>query len=260
MWLLCGHMVKQIWKKGGKWLLSIPLVVALLSILWRGSRSIYAQRAGGFLPYQDMVDYSLTPLLFWVGLFGLLGVVFLHYRQYHTKSNGMITFLTLPLSSKEIMLGLVLPAVIWIFLYYAVWFVALIVWYVPATKFAAHVAMQQEFWIDGKEIIAGVDPQIHNGLYLAFRRGIFLSNLFALQDMFVLGDTLLLRMFCLSSMAVCTVSVGIMPKKQWFWLICLYPLSVINMLFPSILELFFFLYITIKVMTDFYEYIKYPKG
>lgn len=155
MWLICEHMVKKIWKKGGKWFLFLPLVFGLLSILWCAYSGLdgnqYMQKTKGFLPYEYMVDYSFALWLFMIGLLGLLFVIFLHYRQYHTKSNGMITFLTLPISIKQLVAGLLLSDVIWVFLYYAVWFLALVVWYFPATELATHVAIKQEFLAEGNQ-------------------------------------------------------------------------------------------------------------
>lgn len=262
MWLLCEHMVKQIWKKGGKWLLSIPLAIGLLSILWRAYYGRNPQKAAGFLPYQDMVDYSLAPWLFLVGLLGLIFLIFLHYRQYHTKSNGMITFFTLPLSTKQMVAGLVLPAIIWIFLYYAVWFVALILWYIPATELAAHVAMQQQFLADGQEMITGIDPHIHNGLYLAFMRSIFLSNVFFVEDTVFVGDGFLFQFVWLLGIAVVSVVASMIPRKEWIVIVML------AMVFTEKLTgiegalwafaVVWYLAIIIQMIRALYQYMKYP--
>ncbi len=220
MWLICEHMVKRIWKKGGKWFLFLPLILGLLHILWcayAGLRSGNGaiQTAKGFLPYEYMVDFSFASFLFTVGLLGLVFVIFLHYRQYHTKSNGMITFLTLPISTKQVVAGLILSGVIWIFLYYAVWFLALVVWYFPATELAAHVAMKQEFLADGNQIITGIDPHIHNGLYLAFFRSTFLSSTFFLTSLEMSWQGLLYQMIWLLCMATAAVMTGMIPRKVW---------------------------------------------
>ncbi len=267
MWLICEHMVKRIWKKGGKWFLFLPLAFGLLHILWLAYAGVggngYIQTTKGFLPYEYMVDDSFAPWLFMIGFGGLLFVIFWHYKQYHTKSNGIITFLTLPISTKQLVTGILLSGVIWVFLYYALWVLALVVWYFPATEVAAHVAMKQQFLAEGNQIITGIDPHIHNGLYLAFRRSIFLSNmLFFVKDGVIVWQEFLLQMILLFMIAITVVVAGIVPQKSWlFLLLCtLCILEKVAYINNSIwmLSLLWTMVMIKQIIQEIYAYMKYP--
>lgn len=104
--LLSGYVFQWNMKKGGWAVYVFSILAGVISAIYRayagtaGETSPY--RAKGFLPYELIIDQSLIPLFFGIGLLALLLLQFLQLRKYQKEGKGIYTFLTLPMKGTQV--------------------------------------------------------------------------------------------------------------------------------------------------------------
>ena len=161
-------------------------------------------RAKGFLPYEIIIDQSLIPIFFCVGLLALLFLQYMRLRQYRKEGKGIYTFLILPMKGKQVADAFLFQALAMVFLYYALWLVVIVVMYFPMMHWMTSLAAKQEFLMDDGTILTGIDAARNNGLFLAFLRSDFLGIVYSL-DWKMMVYVLCLLFF----LAVCAVYLGL---------------------------------------------------
>ena len=180
-------------KKYGKWIITIPVVVGMIAMCEAYGNNP-EKLPMSFLPYYMKVDKSITPILFILGLLGILITIFILMRGFHNNGKEIYTIFTLPMKPIEILTAFFIFAFSLVMLYFAVWVVGMVGMYVPVTIMAKQTAMELVLDINNYGEVTGLDPSITNGLYLSFQEGIFLSSLFPVhwigRLLLVLGMTI----------------------------------------------------------------------
>lgn len=183
--LLSGYVFQWNMKKGGWAVYILSILAGVISAIYRGYAGLAGEtspyRAKGFLPYELIIDQSLIPIFFGIGLLALLLLQFLQLRQYRKEGKGIYTFLTLPMKGAQVANAFVLQALAMVFFYYALWLVVIVVMYFPMMHWMVSLAAKQEFLMDDGSILTGIDATRNNGLFLAFLRSEFLSIVYSLD-------------------------------------------------------------------------------
>lgn len=205
--LLSGYVFQWNMKKGGWAVYVFSILAGVISAIYRGYAGLAgetsADRAKGFLPYELIIDQSLIPIFFGIGLLALLLLQFLQLRQYRKEGKGIYTFLTLPMKGTQVADAFLLQSLAMVFLYYALWLVVIVVMYFPMMHWMVSLAAKQEFLMDDGSILTGIDATRHNGLFLAFLRSEFLDVVYSLN-----WKNLLLGLFLLFYLSVGVVSIS----------------------------------------------------
>lgn len=183
--LLSGYVFQWNMKKGGWAVYVFSILAGVITAVYRG----YAGMAGetspylakGFLPYELIIDQSMIPLFFGIGLLALLFLQFLQLRKYQKESKGIYTFLTLPMKGTQVANAFLLQSLAMVFLYYALWLMVIVVMYFPMMHWMVSLAAKQEFLMNDGSILTGIDATRHNGLFLAFLRSEFLGIVYSLD-------------------------------------------------------------------------------
>ncbi len=206
--LLSGYVFQWNMKKGGWAVYVLSILAGIISAVYRGYAGMPGEtssfRAKGFLPYEIIIDQSLIPIFFCVGLLALLFLQYMRLRQYRKEGKGIYTFLTLPMKGKQVADAFLFQALAMVFLYYALWLVVIVVMYFPMMHWMTSLAAKQEFLMDDGTILTGIDAARNNGLFLAFLRSDFLGIVYSL-DWKMMVYVLCLLFF----LAVCAVYLGL---------------------------------------------------
>lgn len=206
--LLSGYVFQWNMKKGGWAVYVLSILVGVISAIYRGYTGLAGEtssyRAKGFLPYELIIDQSLIPIFFCVGLLALLFLQYMRLRQYRKEGKGIYTFLTLPMKGKQVADAFLLQSLAMVFLYYALWLVVIVVMYFPMMHWMVSLAAKQEFLMDDGTILTGIDATRHNGLFLAFLRSEFLSIVYSLD-----WKAMLCVLCMLCFLGVCVVYLGL---------------------------------------------------
>lgn len=206
--LLSGYVFQWNMKKGGWAVYVLSILAGVISAVYRGYAGMPGEtssfRAKGFLPYEIIIDQSLIPIFFCVGLLALLFLQYMRLRQYRKEGKGIYTFLTLPMKGKQVADAFLFQALAMVFLYYALWLVVIVVMYFPMMHWMTSLAAKQEFLMDDGTILTGIDAARNNGLFLAFLRSNFLGIVYSL-DWKMMVYVLCLLFF----LAVCAVYLGL---------------------------------------------------
>lgn len=206
--LLSGYVFQWNMKKGGWAVYVLSILAGIISAVYRGYAGMPGEtssfRAKGFLPYEIIIDQSLIPIFFCVGLLALLFLQYMRLRQYRKEGKGIYTFLTLPMKGKQVADAFLFQALAMVFLYYALWLVVIVVMYFPMMHWMTSLAAKQEFLMDDGTILTGIDAARNNGLFLAFLRSNFLGIVYSL-DWKMMVYVLCLLFF----LAVCAVYLGL---------------------------------------------------
>lgn len=206
--LLSGYVFQWNMKKGGWAVYVLSILAGVISAVYRGYAGMPGEtssfRAKGFLPYEIIIDQSLIPIFFCVGLLALLFLQYMRLRQYRKEGKGIYTFLTLPMKGTQVADAFLLQSLAMVFLYYALWLVVIVVMYFPMMHWMVSLAAKQEFLMDDGTILAGIDATRNNGLFLAFLRSDFLGIVYSL-DWKMMVYVLCLLFF----LAVCAVYLGL---------------------------------------------------
>lgn len=206
--LLSGYVFQWNMKKGGWAVYVLSILAGVISAVYRGYAGMPGEtssfRAKGFLPYEIIIDQSLIPIFFCVGLLTLLFLQYMRLRQYRKEGKGIYTLLTLPMKGKQVADAFLLQALAMVFLYYALWLVVIVVMYFPMMHWMVSLAAKQEFLMDDGTILTGIDATRHNGLFLAFLRSEFLGTVYSLD-----WKAMLCVLCMLFFLAVCAVYLGL---------------------------------------------------
>ena len=206
--LLSGYVFQWNMKKGGWAVYVLSILVGVISAVYRGYAGMPGEtssfRAKGFLPYEIIIDQSLIPIFFCVGLLALLLLQYMRLRQYRKEGKGIYTFLTLPMKGKQVADAFLLQSLAMVFLYYALWLVVIVVMYFPMMHWMVSLAAKQEFLMDDGSILTGIDATRNNGLFLAFLRSEFLSIVYSLD-----WKAMLCVLCMLCFLGVCVVDLGL---------------------------------------------------
>lgn len=206
--LLSGYVFQWNMKKGGWAVYVLSILVGVISAIYRGYTGLAGEtssyRAKGFLPYELIIDQSLIPVFFGIGLLALLLLQYMQLRQYRKEGKGIYTFLTLPMKGKQVADAFLFQALAMVFLYYALWLVVIVVMYFPMMHWMVSLAAKQEFLMDDGTILTGIDATRHNGLFLAFLRSEFLGTVYSLD-----WKAMLCVLCMLCFLGVCVVYLGL---------------------------------------------------
>lgn len=206
--LLSGYVFQWNMKKGGWAVYVLSILAGVISAVYRGYAGMPGEtssyRAKGFLPYELIIDQSLIPVFFGIGLLALLLLQYMQLRQYRKEGKGIYTFLTLPMKGTQVADAFLLQSLAMVFLYYALWLVVIVVMYFPMMHWMVSLAAKQEFLMDDGTILTGIDATRNNGLFLAFLRSDFLGIVYSL-DWKMMVYVLCLLFF----LAVCAVYLGL---------------------------------------------------
>lgn len=206
--LLSGYVFQWNMKKGGWAVYVLSILVGVISAIYRGYTGLAGEtssyRAKGFLPYELIIDQSLIPIFFGIGLLALLLLQYMQLRQYRKEGKGIYTFLTLPMKGTQVADAFLLQSLAMVFLYYALWLVVLVVMYFPMMHWLVSLAAKQEFLMDDGTILTGIDATRHNGLFLAFLRSEFLGTVYSLD-----WKAMLCVLCMLCFLGVCVVYLGL---------------------------------------------------
>lgn len=210
--LLSGYVFQWNMKKGGWAVYVLSILAGVISAVYRGYAGMPGEtssfRAKGFLPYEIIIDQSLIPIFFCVGLLALLFLQYMRLRQYRKEGKGIYTFLTLPMKGKQVADAFLFQALAMVFLYYALWLVVIVVMYFPMMHWMTSLAAKQEFLMDDGIILTSIDAARNNGLFLAFLRSDFLGIVYSL-DWKMMVYVLCLLFF----LAVCAVYLGLQKNS-----------------------------------------------
>lgn len=172
-------------EKGGWAVYVFSILAGVITAVYRGYAGMAGEtspyRAKGFLPYERIIDQSMIPLFFGIGLLALLFLQFLQLRKYQREGKGIYTFLTLPMKGTQVANAFLLQSLAMVFLYYALWLMVIVVMYFPMMHWMVSLAAKQEFLMDDGSILTGIDATRHNGLFLAFLRSEFLGIVYSLD-------------------------------------------------------------------------------
>ena len=206
--LLSGYVFQWNMKKGGWAVYVLSILAGVISAVYRGYAGMPGEtssfRAKGFLPYEIIIDQSLIPIFFCVGLLALLLLQYMQLRQYRKEGKGIYTFLTLPMKGKQVADAFLLQSLAMVFLYYALWLVVIVVMYFRMMHWMVSLAAKQEFLMDDGSILTGIDATRNNGLFLAFLRSEFLSIVYSLD-----WKAMLCVLCMLCFLGVCVVYLGL---------------------------------------------------
>lgn len=206
--LLSGYVFQWNMKKGGWAVYVLSILVGVISAIYRGYTGLAGEtssyRAKGFLPYELIIDQSLIPVFFGIGLLALLLLQYMQLRQYRKEGKGIYTFLTLPMKGTQVADAFLLQSLAMVFLYYALWLVVIVVMYFPMMHWMVSLAAKQEFLMDDGTILTGIDATRHNGLFLAFLRSEFLGTAYSLD-----WKAMLCVLCMLCFLGVCVVYLGL---------------------------------------------------
>ena len=206
--LLSGYVFQWNMKKGGWAVYVLSILAGVISAVYRGYAGMPGEtssfRAKGFLPYELIIDQSLIPVFFGIGLLALLLLQYMQLRQYRKEGKGIYTFLTLPMKGTQVADAFLLQSLAMVFLYYALWLVVIVVMYFPMMHWMVSLAAKQEFLMDDGTILTGIDAARNNGLFLAFLRSDFLSIVYSLDWKMMVY---VLCMLCF--LGVCVVYLGL---------------------------------------------------
>lgn len=206
--LLSGYVFQWNMKKGGWAVYVLSILVGVISAIYRGYTGLAGEtssyRAKGFLPYEIIIDQSLIPIFFGIGLLALLLLQYMQLRQYRKEGKGIYTFLTLPMKGTQVADAFLLQSLAMVFLYYALWLVVIVVMYFPMMHWMVSLAAKQEFLMDDGTILTGIDATRHNGLFLAFLRSEFLGTVYSLD-----WKAMLCVLCMLCFLGVCVVYLGL---------------------------------------------------
>lgn len=211
-WKLSNYLFRwNMWKKGLMvWLGSLGLGLILMLL------QAFPKPAGindskhfpkAFLPYEAVVDGSIAPVVFLCGWLLLLILIVKQANDFFHHSKGIYSILTLPMKRTQIYIAFWLSAVSMMMLYFLSWLLMMVVLYAPIMSHYTAVAAKEVFYVSPELTVQGLDASRTNGLFLAFRRSIFLSAWFP-TSAWQMGVFLCGMFLILSSVLYCGLHCG----------------------------------------------------
>lgn len=182
-WKLSNHLFCWLMREKGKWTIFTSLGVGLILMLAQAFPKAVdvndiAHMPKAFLPYEAVVDNSHVIFVFCMGLIVLLVLIARQASAFFHNGKGIYTVFMLPMKRTQIYLSFLLSALAVLVLYFISWLVLMVVLYFPIMSHYANVAAKEVFYVSPELTVQGVDAVRTNGLFLAFRRSMFLSIFF----------------------------------------------------------------------------------
>jgi len=187
---LSNYLFHWYFRKSGRYILSFSLGIASLLLLISSSLSpnnTFQHIAKEFRTFDMVIDYSGTGIVFFLGLVTLFITLFIQMNGFYTNGKGMYSILTLPMKRCQVFYAFFLSASAVVFLYFALWLVAMVALYIPITSMYVKAAFQSVLRISQSVTVRDIDTSISNGFFLAFHRSIFLSSCFPVSWIQVLS-------------------------------------------------------------------------
>lgn len=178
---LSNYLFSWFFRKSGRYILGFSLGMASLFILISSSLSAtnsYQHIAKEFRTFDMVIDYSGAGIVFFLGLVTLFITLFIQMNGFYTNGKGMYSILTLPMKRCEVFFAFYLSASAAVFIYFALWVIAMASFYLPITSVYVKEAFQSVLRFSQSVTVRDIDTSISNGFFLAFHRSIFLSSCF----------------------------------------------------------------------------------
>lgn len=182
VWKLSNYLYGWLWQK---WTKVVTLVSMILAVCFlfaaavpTGTAKDYDYYPKVFRSYDMVIDHSLLPILFALGLVLILIGIFVQIKGFSTNGKGIYTMLLLPMKRHEVYFAFVLSAGAAVALYYLLWLVLMVAAYFPLMSFYKMQAAKEIFVLTRDNIVTGLDVSRTNGLFLAFHRSTFLDMVF----------------------------------------------------------------------------------
>lgn len=178
---LSNYLFSWFFRKSGRYILGFSLGMASLFILISSSLSAtnsYQHIAKEFRTFDMVIDYSGAGVVFFLGLVTLFITLFIQMNGFYTNGKGMYSILTLPMKRCEVFFAFYLSALAAVFIYFALWVIAMAAFYLPITSVYVKEAFQSVLRFSQSVTVRDIDTSISNGFFLAFHRSIFLSSCF----------------------------------------------------------------------------------
>jgi len=182
VWKLSNYLYGWLWQK---WTRAVTLVSMILAVCFlfaaavpTGDPKAYDYYPKVFRSYDMVIDHSLLPILFALGLVLILIGIFVQIKGFSTNGKGIYTMLLLPMKRHEVYFAFVLSAAAAVALYYLLWLVLMVAAYFPLMSFYKMQAAKEIFVLTRDNIVTGLDASRTNGLFLAFHRSTFLDMVF----------------------------------------------------------------------------------
>lgn len=182
VWKLSNYLYGWLWQK---WTKAVTLVSMILAVCFliaaavpTGDPKAYDYYPKVFRSYDMVIDHSLLPILFALGLVLILIGIFVQIKGFSTNGKGIYTMLLLPMKRHEVYFAFVLSAAAAVALYYLLWLVLMVAAYFPLMSFYKIQAAKEIFVLTRDNIVTGLDVSRTNGLFLAFHRSTFLDMVF----------------------------------------------------------------------------------
>lgn len=130
VWKLSNYLYGWLWQK---WTRAVTLVSMILAVCFlfaaavpTGDPKAYDYYPKVFRSYDMVIDHSLLPILFALGLVLILIGIFVQIKGFSTNGKGIYTMLLLPMKRHEVYLAFVLSAAAAVALYYLLWLVLMV--------------------------------------------------------------------------------------------------------------------------------------
>lgn len=178
---LSNYLFGWFFHKSERFVIGISLGMAVIMLLVTSRFSyekVYEHIAVEFRTFDMVIDYSGVGFVFFLGLLTLFATIFIQINGFYTNGKGMYSILTLPMKRHEVFFAFFFSAIAAVFLYFAVWLVAMAVLYFPVTSMYEKAASQAVLRISEKVTLKDLDITITNGFFLAFQRSTFLAACF----------------------------------------------------------------------------------
>lgn len=182
VWKLSNYLFDWYWKKWGKTITIASLCLGILLLIYIaisvGNPDSYEYYSTAFRSYDMAVDSSFLPVVFIVGLLMVFIANFVQIKGFSINAKGTYTLFMLPMKRKDVYFSFLLLLVASVAVYYLLWLVLLVAAYFPVTAFLENAAAKEILYFAEGTTLTGLDTSIENGLFLAFRRSLFLSACF----------------------------------------------------------------------------------
>lgn len=221
-WKLSNHLFHWLMREKGKWTIFTSLGVGLIMMLAQafpkavdGNDIEHMPKA--FLPYEAVIDNSHVIFVFCMGLIILLVLIARQASAFFHNGKGIYTVFMLPMKRSQIYVSFLLSALAVLVLYFMSWLVLMVVLYFPIMSHYANVAAKEVFYVSPELTVQGMDAVRTNGLFLAFRRSMFLSIFFptSLWQLFVFLCGMLI-------IVTCVLYYGLhLDRKMGLWILTL---------------------------------------
>ena len=129
---------------------------------WSADPKAYDYYPKVFRSYDMVIDHSLLPILFALGLVLILIGIFVQIKGFSTNGKGIYTMLLLPMKRHEVYFAFVLSAAAAVALYYLLWLVLMVAAYFPLMSFYKMQAAKEIFVLTRDNIVTGMGCFSHS--------------------------------------------------------------------------------------------------